>query len=150
MPAVDVDALEAISPGWIQVNLDDWSEEIEDLLRKRYAVPFVAPAPRIILRWLTKLTTADAYERRGWDPGAEKDRITAAAEKALAEIKEAADAKDGLFDLPLRADQTGVSGVHVGPMGSSQASPYSWVDDQAAAVTSLPNGVRTPSRGFDG
>lgn len=137
MPGGDVDALEAQEPGFLSNALGDWTDEIEDRLRKRYAVPFVAPYPRAVLRWLTVLVTRDAYSKRGFNPSSEQDTasIITPAERAEASIKEAADSKDGLYDLPLRADALDASGIVKGePMGDAQASPYSWVDAQAEAL----------------
>lgn len=135
MPQRDVDRLEVDEPGFLQSQLDDWSAEIDDRLRKRYAVPFASPTPRTVLRWLTKLVTREAYDKRGRNPSSEQDQsaIDGAAEQAERELREAADAKDGLFELPLRADQPDVSGVTVGePLGRADADPYAWMDRQRA------------------
>jgi phage gp36-like protein len=132
MPNADIDLLEAQEPGYLQACLDDWAEEIESRLRKRYAVPFTAPYPRTVLRWLVKLVTRDGYHKLGYNPSSQQDRdaIDGAAERVEAEMKEAADAKDGLFDLPLRAN-SGASGVsRGGPLGYSEQSPYVWADLQ--------------------
>jgi len=136
MPAADVDRLEALFSGWIQQMLDDWSDEIDARLRKRYAVPFNATTPpRVVLRWLKHLGTRDAYAKRGWNPTSEMDReaIVAAAETALAELKEAADAQNGLFDLPVLASSS-ASGVSKGfPFVYSEQSPYTWTDLEVVA-----------------
>ncbi len=126
------------SPTYIDQKIVDKTSFIYTRLGKRYAIPFVAPYPEAMLDWLTTLVTHEAFKKRGYNPGAadDDDAISGAATVALAEIKEASDAKDGLFDLPLRADIPGTSGVTVGPLGTSQASPYEWVDDQAAAIFS--------------
>ena len=135
MPGGDVDVVELSEPGHVLAQLDDWSAEINDRLRKRYAVPFAHPEPRIILRWLTAIVTPSVYRKRGGNPNDptlalyEKDRAD-----ALAELREAADAKDGLFELPLREDLPGSKAVTKGPMGSSEASPHTWTSVQAEAV----------------
>lgn len=104
-------------------------------LAKRYAVPFdQAAPPDIVLDWLTRLITADAYARRGFNPTSSQDAdaIIAARDRALDEIKEAADSKDGLFELPLRDDDASSSAIaKAGPLGYSEASPYTWADLQA-------------------
>lgn|SRR5678815_212090 len=133
MPQADVDQLEITDPGFLDACLTDWSDAINTRLRKRYVVPFVSPVPPIILRWLTKLVTRDAYDKRGNNPSAASDAeaIYKAAERAEAELKEAADSKDGLFDLPVRDDAQGQSGVKFGgPLGYSEQSPYVWADRQ--------------------
>ena len=137
MPQGDVDALEDGEPGFLQTILDDWSNEIDARLRKRYATPFVAPIPPTILRWLTKLATRDAYGKRGYDPSNKSDveAIQAAAERCEVELKEAADAKDGLFDLPLREDRTGSGVGRGGPLAYTESSPYRWQDIQKRAAS---------------
>lgn len=135
MPSGDVDLVEAETAGFTQAQLDDWSDEINDRLRKRYVVPFATPVPRIILRWLTSIVTSVMYQKRGGNPSDQSlDRVEKAHDDAIAELKEAADAKDGLFELPLRDDLPGTNAITKGPLGTSQQSPYEWIDAQAAAV----------------
>jgi hypothetical protein len=134
MPAADVDALETAFPGFLQAQIDEWTEEIEDRLRKRYAVPFDASSPpRILKRWLTKLVTRDAYAKRGWDPTSKQDEasILRAAERVEEQLKEAADSEEGLYELPLRASDP-AGGVSQGaPLGYSETSPYVFTARQA-------------------
>ena len=136
MPGEDVDALEVAYPGFLDAKLVEWSSWLNGRLGKRYGVPFTAPVPEIVLSWLTRLVTLDAYLRRGFDPSSKQDaEIVKAAENARAEVKEAADSKDGLWDLPLREDAPGQSGIaRGGPLGYSEASPYTWTDRQSEAV----------------
>jgi hypothetical protein len=136
MPSEDVRALMQSEPGFVEALLDDLSGEIDDQLRKRYAAPFVAPVPRIVRRWLTRLATPEAYKKRGFNPSSAQDGdVLKDADTARAEIQKAADSKDGLYELPLRNDGTDVSGVSKGaPLGYSEASPYTWLDRQADAV----------------
>jgi hypothetical protein len=132
MPQADVDNLEALEPGYLTATIADWSSWIDGRLRKRYAVPFVAPYPPILLLWLTKLVTRDAYAKRGYNPQSEMDKnaIVEMADKVEAEVKEAADSKDGLFDLPL-STSSNASGVSAGgPLGYSERSPYVWQTNQ--------------------
>lgn len=140
MPSADLDMLEVAEPGWIDTKLEDTSSEINARLAKRYAVPFGtamlnAPrtdVPRIVLRWLSDIVTAACYAKRGVNPSSPYDQaaILDPAIQARAEIKEAADAEGGLFELPLLAssDVTGVS--RGGPLSYSEASPYTWADRQ--------------------
>ena len=95
LPQASVDLLEAQEPGFLQGALDDWQEEIEARLRKRYSTPFATPVPRTVLRWQTKLVTRDAYHKLGYNPSSQQDRdaVDGAAERCEAELKEAADAK---------------------------------------------------------
>lgn len=132
MPQAAVDQLESREPDFLQTTLNDRSDWINARLRKQYAVPFAAPYPPVVLGWLSSLVTPLAYGKLGWQPSSESDKasILDPATEAKAEIKEAADSKDGLFDLPLRADTT-VSGVsRGGPLGYSETSPYAAFDIQ--------------------
>ena len=106
---------------------------IEARLRKRYDVPFAAPVPEVVTRWLVDMTTKDCFDRRGRNPTSDQDQnaIDKPFDAAIADIKEAADAKDGLFDLPLRDDQRNVTGVTKGaPLSYSETSPYVSMDLQ--------------------
>lgn len=111
------------------------SSEITSKLRKRYAAPFASPVPKVVVGWLAAITLPDLYEARGWndsDQGA--DSVEKAAERARTQMQEAADSEIGLYDLPLRQDTTETGISKGGPRGYSEASPYSWLDEQAAIV----------------
>lgn len=126
MPPEDVDALETAYPGFLLARLVIHTAWIHARLKKRYAVPFVESIPEIARGWLTHLVTYDAYMRRGYNPGSQEDgQIKLDADMARAEVKEAADSNEGLFDLPLRADSPSASGISKGgPFGYSEQSPY--------------------------
>lgn len=133
-PGSYVDDIETEQPGWMQGQLDFWSSYIDSRLAKRYATPFDAGSPPVVVKgWLARLVTVPVYRRRGVDNT--DQQITAVqddAKDAQAEIKEAADAKDGLFELPLRADAPGSDGVSRGKVLSyCEQSPYSWTYVQA-------------------
>jgi len=93
------------------------------------------PVPETVLGWLVTMVTYDCYRKRGVNP--QDPQIQLLVEEyntALAELKEAADSKDGLFDLPTSEDQD--SAVTTGgPLGCSQASPYVWQDVERARAT---------------
>jgi hypothetical protein len=111
------------------------TSKINARLRKRYAVPFTAPVPEIVLGWLAALVTPKLFERRGWDPSDKQAEIIIGdATAAAAEILEAANSDVGLFDLPLRQDNAETGIVHGGPFGYSEASPYVWTDEQIETV----------------
>lgn len=102
------------------------------------------PVPEIVLGWLTTLVTVDEYTKRGanfQDPGL--DWLKEALQTVLEEVKEAADSKDGLFDLPSSED-TDSAVTTGGPLGCSDASPYAWQDRQAC-LGSAQDGNRGPS-----
>lgn len=136
MPAEDVEALEATYAGFVSKRLLINSSWINGRLAKRYVTPFVDPLPEIVLGWLTEITTLDCYLRRGFNPSAEQDGLTReASDRCRAEVVEAANAKDGLFDLPLRADAADTSGItRAEPLGDAQPDAYEWIDRQAEAL----------------
>lgn len=89
------------------------------------------PVPDAVLGWLVALVSVDVMRKRGvnsQDPLIKEffDEATT----AKAEVKEAADSKDGLFDLPSSEDQASAI-VTGGPLGCSDTSPYAWQDRQA-------------------
>lgn len=135
MPTELVDKLESKRPGFLTWQLEYHSRKsIDDRLRKRYVVPFdEAKPPTAAVGWLIDLVTEIAYEAAGAPPNNPQatpwvDR----AELARKEIAEAADAKEGLFELPLREDANSASGVTQGfPLSYSEQSPYVAFDDQA-------------------
>jgi hypothetical protein len=134
MPDEDVDELWTQRQGFLEAALRGALADIYARLRKRYKVPF-NPKPEIVVAWQTKLVTPEAYRARGYNPsdtsleGAEKDR-----ERVYEQIKEAADSKDGLFDLPLddAADATAIG--KGGPLSYSEAGPYEWTDVQRRSL----------------
>lgn len=133
MPAEDVAYLEDRAPGFLIARLKVNSSRINGRLGKRYT-PFAEP-PEIVLGWLVALTNVDAYEKRGWNPAdAQSAQIIEARESALAELKEAADGENGLFDLPLR-DNEAASAISKGdPLSYAEPSPYDWTTNQLEAV----------------
>ena len=92
------------------------------------------PVPETVLGWIVALVTVDLYRKRGVNPqDPQIDLLVKEAERAFAEIKEAADSKEGLFDLPASEDVD--SAVTTGgPMGYSEQSPYVWADRELHAA----------------
>ena len=136
MPTADVNELEAQTPGFWATQIVAAQAWIDARLKKRYAVPFAAPAPEIYLGWITTLVTYTGYQRRGWNPSsAENQLIVDAVKAAKEEIKEASDSNEGLFELPLRQSDPTTSGVvSGGPLGYAEQSPWDWTDRQVEAV----------------
>jgi hypothetical protein len=126
-PASYVDEIEAAESGWIDEQLEIWSRWIDAQLRKRYVTPFTNTIPDAILVWLAAIMDPKIYLKRGVDAGDQQfTEIVNLANKAIAEIHEAADAKDGLFDLPLHEGAT-ADGISKGaPLGYTEHSPYTW------------------------
>ncbi len=128
----EVAYVEADSPGFVVARIAIRTSWIHQRLRKRYgkSLPFGDPVPEIILGWLTSLVTLDVLRKRGLNPQDPTAEMFAAdALKAEEEIKEAADSKEGLFDIETATD--GGSGVTTGgPLGYSETSPYVSFDRQ--------------------
>lgn len=92
------------------------------------------PVPETILRWLTDLVTEDVAIRHGInsnDPLWTKidDRVKLTRQQ----IEQAANTKDGLWDLPVSED-LGSAVDTGGPRGVAQASPYAWTYQQVRAA----------------
>jgi len=135
MPGGDIDALELVAAGWILGQLTAGSAAIDARLSKRYEAPFAAPYPVAVTDWLARLVTVRAYLKRGVDANdSQFAEIKADEVAARAEIKEAADAKDGLYELPLRSDTTSGGAVRGLPLVYTEAGPYSWMDVQVDAA----------------
>lgn len=136
MPAEDVDEVELRWPGWIIAQLTTITGQIEARLRKRYATPFGEPYPEVLRSWLTRMTTVRAYLKRGVNASdAQFQVVVDDAKAADLEIKEAADAVEGLYDLPLR-DGNDASAISKGsPLSATETDPYTWTDVQAEAFS---------------
>lgn len=120
---------------FVESRLKFWTSRINARLRKRYATPFKEPVLEVVLGWLATLATPDLYRRRGWDPSdAHAQDITKEADDVLSDLEEAANAEDGLFDLPLREDVDETAIEKGGPFVYSEQSAYDFVDVQAEAI----------------
>jgi len=137
MPATEVDALEKAAPGWLLQKLETVSRvDIDPKLRKRYDAPFdVVTCPEAVKAWLEQIVTELAYVRLGVDPNdMQFQSVSRIAERAHLAIAEAANAVDGLYDLPLR-DSEKATGITKGaPRGYAEPGPYHWLDVQREAL----------------
>lgn len=143
--SAEIDRVDAEEPAFFAATFTAESAFIDSRLAKRYAAPFITPYPIAVQRWLARIVDGVAVFKAGFkpeDPTALK--IDEREKDARAELKEAADSKDGLFDLPLRAD-TNDSGIAAPrPLGYSEHSPYVAFDVQAdLARCEDANGVGT-------
>lgn len=135
MPAEDVDDLEARYPGVVAANVTGISGQFDASLVKRYAAPFVAPYPDSLIFNVVQVVVLRLYLKRGFNPSSAQDaQIIKLADAAMAWLRDAADSKDGLVELPIR-QQTGPSAVNSGgPLAYGEASPYTAMDQQSLAV----------------
>lgn len=134
LPVNVIDEVEARTAGWLDAQLRIVSSRFDARLTKRYAAPFVAtPYPTVITEWLAHIVDWRAYLKRGVNSlDTEAAEYKQQHDTALTELQEAANSETGLFELPLRQDVPGASGVSKGgPQGYSEASPYVWMDEQA-------------------
>ena len=131
----DVDAFEMAWPGRLAVLFGSWSRYVDGLLRKVYEVPLEAPYPVEVRLSVVRIVTAEAFKIRGFTPGtAQKEVCEADAALALALLKELA-ATDGRLELPRKDESPETEGpAKGGPLSYSEASPFVWIDEQAAAV----------------
>lgn len=121
-------------PTWLDNTLIAYSDTIDIRLRKRYVAPFLPPYNPQLQLWLRRLVDPVAYQKLGIDASDKQiDTLIEDAKAVLLELKEAADAQNGLYDLPLRADAPGESGI-VSPkiLSRSDPTPYDWMYRQAA------------------
>jgi len=106
---------------------------MEARLGKRYDLGQIAASPPlIVIGWLQATVTIDLLDFRGRNPS---DPAAVSAKErydlAIEEMREAADAKDGLFELPLvPAGQSAVKGPKV--LFYTENSPYISADMQEA------------------
>lgn len=128
----DVDLVESLYPGFVAGQIALEQNFIDTRLRKRYAVPFASPVPSIIKRWLAWIVTMACWDRRGAGDSQQGtlERAQARYDQAIAELKEAADAKEGLFDLPLNDDASASNVTQGFPLGYTETSPYVSTDVQ--------------------
>lgn len=134
MPASDIANLDSNEPGFIDAMIAVRTSEIHSRVGKRYVRPFADPIPTVVLGWLGALVTVDMYLKRGTNPQDETlALIKELKDLATSQMKEAADAVEGLFDLPLNDDADPTAITKGEPLSSGDPSPYSWMDRQAAA-----------------
>jgi hypothetical protein len=132
MPHASIDRIEnTLAPGWISAQLDASSRWVDMRLAKRYRVPFNLPAPEAVRSWVARMVTARAYLVHGI-PASDQQLalVTSDADKAEAEVKEAADGQLGLIDLaPSETLDNAVR--YGGTRVYSETSPYVQYDRQA-------------------
>lgn len=114
---LETDAQLGVAPGTaakFAAWLDDAESEIDDTLRKRYAVPFVEPVPRAVKKWATHLLDEEfeLYRRVPGSTEAQDEGLLGRAARTRTEMQNAANNDNPAHpELPLAADKPETSGV---------------------------------------
>jgi phage gp36-like protein len=126
-----VDA-EARKAGVIDMSLAMESARIDANLVKRYAIPFLLPAPFVVQRWLVQLVNVQIMLVIGVDQtDLMYQVIQGQYDTALKELDLAANGETGHFELPLKATDPTVGVTKGFPRAYSEQSPYVAFDIQA-------------------
>lgn len=114
VPGAELDAFDAANPGRLDAMIIAVSRLIDSYLSKRYATPF-ASVPEVVKYHGTQILSHQLRITIGFDPGSQQDdQIVQARKDAFAWLESAANARDGLVELPLREPDPGkrdVTGV---------------------------------------
>lgn len=133
LPANVLTQIEQVTPGWLAAQIDAVGHGIDARLSKRYVTPFRTPYPDILKSWIINIVSLNAWLKRGMVATDESfGEYKAMHDRALEEIREAANSETGLFDLPVDATQPGGASAieRANPRCYSEASPYVWGDVQ--------------------
>lgn len=115
VPSAVLAEFEAANSGRIDAMATAISRLMDSYLFKRYATPFKDPVPEVVKFHGTQIMSHQLRVIIGFDPGSAQDeQIVKARDAAFAWLEHAANARDGLVELPLREPEPGkgdVSGV---------------------------------------
>lgn len=119
------------NPGRLVKMIEAISRLMDSYLFKRYATPFVDPVPEVVKFHGTQILSHQLRVAIGFDPGSQQDeQIIAARTAAFAWLEQAANARDGLVELPKREPDPGkldASGVtRRKARGFSHTSAMGW------------------------
>jgi hypothetical protein len=130
----DCNDIYAREPDKVDNALADVTEWINARLRKRYDEAQL-PTNRTILGWCRDIVDFEVFLFKGGNPSSMQDGLYKEKhDTAKAEILEAANAENGLFDLPLKQNVRDTGIAKGGPLVYSEASPYTWLDRQRDAL----------------
>lgn len=108
VPEAVIDEFEVANPGRLAKMIEAVSRLIDSYLFKRYATPFGDPVPEAVKFHGTQILSHQLRVIIGFDPGSRQDeQIVDARNAAFAWLEQAANARDGLVELPLREPATG-------------------------------------------
>jgi len=96
------------NPGRLLAIIESISRLMDSYLFKRYATPFAAPYPEVVKFHGTQIMSYQLRIIIGFDPGSQQDdQIVKARDAAFAWLEQAANARDGLVELPKREPDPG-------------------------------------------
>lgn len=111
VPGALLDTFEVDYPGRLDAMIEAVSRLIDSYLFKRYATPF-ASVPEVVKFHGCAILSHQVRIVIGFDPGSAQDQqIIAARDAAVAWLEQAANARDGLVELPLREPDAGKQDV---------------------------------------
>lgn len=106
-----LDEFDAAHPDRIDEMIVAVSRLIDSYLFKRYATPFSSP-PEVVKLHGTAILSHQLRLKIGFDPGSQQDaQIVQARNDAFTWLQAAADAKEGLVELPIREPDAGKKDV---------------------------------------
>lgn len=129
LPAEYIDAVELAASGYTGLQLQLETAYIDSILAKRYLTPFLTNglpnAPLVVRRWLVDLVTLQVWLKRGLDATQQDAEIyLESARLAKEELQAAANAQDGLYELPLRADNQNLGTAKPRVHSYHETSPF--------------------------
>lgn len=112
VPAAVLDEFESANEGRLLEIAAAISRLMDSYLFKRYATPFATPVPEVVKFHGTQIMSHQLRLIIGFDPGSQQDaEIVKARDAAFAWLEMAANARDGLVELPLREPDPGKKDV---------------------------------------
>jgi phage gp36-like protein len=107
IPGSVLDDFEERNPGRLDAMIEATSRLIDSYLFKRYATPF-ASVPEVVKFQGCAILSHQLRVVIGFDPGSTQDeQIITARKEAFAWLEQAANAREGLVELPLRDPDAG-------------------------------------------
>lgn len=115
VPGTVLAEFETTYPGRLDKMIEAISRLMDSHLFKRYATPFQTPVPEVVKFHGAQILSHQLRVIIGFDPGSRQDeQIVDARNAAFTWLEQAANARDGLVELPRREPEPGqkdVSGV---------------------------------------
>jgi phage gp36-like protein len=108
IPDAELDDFVDKHPGRFEAMSEAVSRLIDSYLFKRYATPFKDPVPEAVKFHAAQILSYQIRIFIGFDPSSQQDgEIVKARDEAIEWLSKAANARDGLVELPLREPEPG-------------------------------------------